>query len=439
MRLTKISLLLVVSFLFLGDQLILLRNLPQWSEVNLNIPRGVVTPDMFKRLSDGDDDAPSINRAIHFLKKAKQTKLTFLSRRYVLRTAVLQQDSVIAWIGQGWSEPQSLISRFEELGPGTWLVIDQLSDDAVTISGPGSRGSSFRHIGVFERQPQPVAGAAWIPKAYRYAFSVEDTRGTVIFDDIFLFDVTLGIRAHASGRLSVNSLRGQVFDNALYLDKSYDSSEITAFHVWPYWSQADSVLSYTQAHFDAIWLERADTSFIDRIFVFGAHSGIRLGQSQNESNAVIGGPATKNTIGSIQCDFTQWCLWITGSGVTVQASSLSSQGQEYDRSRPPAPISDASAIRIDGQAVMQIGQVWQDFMDHDTVTFNNATEASNVEVGSLYEDFRFALRPLSHVNMVSISGAQHIFSVALPPMTIALPGETIAPSNANTNGLVRIP
>lgn len=396
-----------------------------------------VTPDQFRQPQDGDDDAPSINRALAALRHLKLNQLDFLPRPYLLRSAVLQNDVSVHWKGLGWSEPGGAISSPSALGAGTWFVVEQPGFTPITITGLGSRGTVVENIGVFQEQPAvPVAGS-WQPTPFPYVFRVESTYGLVRFQHIMLFAVTNGISAHLSGRLEVDGLYGQVFTNALKVDKSYDANTYRDLHFWPYWSQSVPAMDHVQNHFDAVWLQRADTGVVDNLFVFGARSAIRLDQSDDETATMPGGAATKNTLATIHCDSTRWCVWITGYNVHFQADSIESQGQRWTGpGTSPVAMKTAAAIRIEGQAVIQVGRIWQEFTDHSTISYLNRRSASSIQLGSLYEDFTYADLHPAHATMTSTASERSQLVLFAPPMTVLRPGQSVSNGNEGTNGIV---
>ncbi len=397
-------------------------------------------PDDFHRPQDGGDDAPSINRAIAFLKQSGRNQLKFLARRYRLRSPVKQFDVAIHWCGSGWSESYGAATAEQGLGRGTWLVIEHPGFTPVEISGIGSRGTVVSDIGVFEKQPDLSSSGSWQPTAYSYVFDVEATYGLVRFEHVMLLAVTRGINAHLSGRLQVDGLYGQVFDNAVKVDKAFDADSYQGFHIWPFWSQAIPVMAYTQSHLDALWLERADTGFIDKMFVFGARSGVRLGQSEDDSISVPGGVATKNTIGALHCDFTRWCIWITGTNVHFQADDIDSQGQRWAKAGDPAiALAQTASIRVEGQAVIQAGRVWQEVTDHSTISYLNRQLASNIQIGSLYEDFSYADQRPAHATMVTVTSGQSLLFISAPPMVVKRPDQTLLNGDETTNGHIKSP
>ena len=224
------------------------------------------------------------------------------------------------------------------------------------------------------------------------------------------------------------------------MDKAFDADSYQGFHVWPFWSQATPAMAYTQSHLDALWLERADTGFIDKMFVFGARSAVRLGQSEDESTSVPGGVATKNTIGALHCDFTRWCVWITGTNVHFQSDSIDSQGQRWTKTGDQATaLFQSASIRIDGQAVIQAGRVWQEVTDHSTISCLNKHAASNIQIGSLYEDFSYADRRPAHATMVPVISGQSSLFIAAPPVIVKRPDQTLFSGDEMTNGRIKSP
>ena len=401
---------------------------------------GCVMPDDYREPADGEDDAPSINRALTSLKDTHRSDLCFMSRNYWLRSPIVQSNVFITWHGQGWSETITPDLNRQQRGSGTWLILDHPGFIPITISGPGSRGSVVEDVAVAEVQPGDTSRSDWKPTAYPYIFDVESTFGMVRFQNLMFFAVTDGISAHEAGRLSLDGLYGQVFDNLVKVDKSYDANRYEAIHVWPYWSQDAGVMAYTQKHLDALWLQRADTGLIDDVFVYGANAALRLDQSATESGTVEGGPASKNSIGTLHCDATRWCVWVTGFGVHFQAANIDSQGQQWTSPHAtPRALSNSAAVRVDGQAVIQIGRVWQEFTDHSTFSFLNTASASNIQVGSLYEDFRYADRGPATLTMHSSTAGGHAFSVSMRPMVVMRADQRLLAGEAGTNGIVRVP
>ena len=75
-----------------------------------------VVPDCFRQPQDGDDDAPSINRAIVALTRSRHNQLVFLARIYLLKSPVTQRDVELHWVGAGWSEPATPVRDRAHLG-----------------------------------------------------------------------------------------------------------------------------------------------------------------------------------------------------------------------------------------------------------------------------------------------------------------------------------
>ena len=227
----------IVFFLFCGP--VEATSGPDQPEIAASLavePEKPVTPDQFRLKQDGDDDAPSINRAITFLSRSRRNQLDFLPHPYLLRSPIIQADVSVHWQGRGWCEPAGGASGPQSLGIGTWLVVDRPDFTPVTITGPGTRGTVVDDLAVFEKQPAASNDKQWQPTPYPYVFRLEGTYGLVLFRHIMLMAVTRGINAHLSGRLQIDGLLGQVFDNAVKVDKAYDADTYNNIHLWPFWS-----------------------------------------------------------------------------------------------------------------------------------------------------------------------------------------------------------
>ena len=386
-----------------------------------------LVPDMFRKPGDGVDDAPSIRRALAALKRTGGTKLVFRPRSYVLDSPVVQDNQFVEWQGSGWSESRPSRLPGGNVGHGTWLIVHDWGHCPITIRGIGSAGSSIEDLAVSDGEPAPTPGA-WQPVVASYMFSIQNTFGAVRFHHVMLMGIDRGIEATGSGRLSVEDLQGQVFDNMIHIDRSFDADTISGIHAWPFWSQQKNVMDYQQAHLDVVTLQRADTGFIDRIFVFGARSALHFDRSKD-------GVATKNTIGALHCDATKWCIWISGTDLNFQASSIDTQGQAWTVSgAAPTPLDDAAALRVDGQAVLQIGRIWDEFIGRAPVVIANGNEASNVQIGSLYADFRRSAAPASLTVFPTRAAVESVVSVAQAPMVVVRPGGAVANTNVGAQG-----
>lgn len=133
-------------------------------------------------------------------------------------------------------------------------------------NGPGFTvtGSAFkaRRLGVF--RPQAAPGVGWIPAASNYDFNLSSTDTDL--DDILLWGSAKGVILNVGGRLRINNLRGQCFNNGITITQATDSVRITNTHFWPFWSQNANVQTYMYANFTALTVKRTDGAFVTDFF-----------------------------------------------------------------------------------------------------------------------------------------------------------------------------
>lgn len=256
--------------------------------------------------------------------------------------------------GSGWQETTE---------SGTVLYIQNTSGNPFTITGNASRGTTFRNLSIYQAHPAPTSG--WAPTAYPAVFNVSDTNGEVRFENILAFNVYQFMTAISAGQLYLNSIRGQVFNNFLTLDKAYDTVYINDIHLWPYWSSNLSVTSYQQANMNAFVFYRADSPFVNNVFVYGALRGFQFGTS-------VWGVTSKFAAGLITCDFTTYCIDSTGNNVTGHIDALKPDGQNV--ASPGTGVAGARGIRIGG-----LSAFW-DINSFETTYYD--TEAIELASGS---------------------------------------------------------
>ena len=342
-----------------------------------------------------------------------------------LRTPVVLPRAVTLH-GEGWNENGSP-------SDGTWLLVDDPSFVPITVTGVGGAGVAIENLAVSQKHAPPAPG--WTPTDYPPVFGVRDTDGGVFFRHIMLRGVNRGIDAYHAGRLNIDGLYGQVFTYAVNVDKSYDVDRYRSIHIWPYWSQHNAVLAYTQANTDAFHFQRVDTPYLDRVFAFGVRSGLRLGASANDGPALIGGSPTKVEAGTLNCDFTRWCIWVEGSS-TFQVGNLSSQGEAWPP--PPggklAPLPGAAAIQVDGSALGQVGNLWTEVTDFCTVCFSKGSAPSQLQIGRQSSNLSYSAAASPVVSML---GAPHGLSWGVPPLLLGVDGHRVL--NLDATGIVYQP
>jgi hypothetical protein len=233
-------------------------------------------------------------------------------------------------------------------------------------------GTTFRNLAVTQDHPNPSTTfpTAWTPTTYPYVFNVT-TASDVLFQNVLMDGVYAGIKAVTSGRLRIEGLFGQFFMNAVYADESLDSDRWNNIHVWPYWSvnmtvaQQQNVYNYQYAHLDALQLGRADTNYIDNVFVLGARSGLRFSGSPISYDVAATNQflrtSGRNSIGKFQCDGCTNAIWVDSTvmgpdpnhssaygiiGPDAKISQLDFTGTDYG-TPPFNPVAASTAIKVD--------------------------------------------------------------------------------------------
>ena len=330
--------------------------------------------------TDGANDAPSIQRAIDTLCRGTGNTLYWLPRHYVIASPIVQ-DCALMWHGDGWQEAPSDIATAR----GTWLDIEGAGFKPVTIRGAAAKGSEIKDIAVDQPgQPAPPETGQWTPAPYPHVFNVENVGGYVGFRHIFMDGVSNGIRSFNGGRTVVDGLWGQFFNNDVLYDQETDVSRIYEVHSWPYWSGKLPVIDFQQARHQAIVLGRADSPFVDRIFVFAASSGILI------RTGAEGGTATGVEVGMISCDSVVVCVQDDGNGVDMFIGEMRQFGQRELNSA--VPYTGATALLIKGQGVFHIGLLSAKLIDAAPVVASNNDACSNVLISQMDVEFNYSRR-----------------------------------------------
>lgn len=363
----------------------------------LGLRRIAVYPDDYKSTADGTDDAPSIQRAMNYIctapgQAASGGNLALMARVYELDSSV-NVPCTVNMYGQGWEEQM-------QLGSGTWLhITSKLSgSDAFNVTTTLARASEFSDFAITEDHatPSTTAGTSWSPTSYPAVFNLNGVGAAVFFRHILWDGIYQGIYANGAGRIELDGMYGDIFDYLVAIDGSEDVDRIRNVHIWPYWTnslvsgsaatpamtqaQQNNVEAYRIANANAIILNRVDTPFMDEVFTIGLHSAVAIGYTSNGNL----GTTTKLHLGRISCDMAQYCLWVM-SAVTSQASAIIDQ-MDYHGENPfttGAPNSGGAMVELDGNASLQIGQMFADMVGSAIFNMPNSTVCSEVHVGSL--------------------------------------------------------
>lgn len=420
--------------------------------ISEGVARRGFTPDDYIQTADAGDDSISIQRVINGVcgGALRSSNLSFLSRHYSLRSPI-NQPCKIDWNGQGWLEQLNGQASIPS-APGTWFDVGPSfasgATAPITLGGSAS-GSVVRDVAFSEPgQPAPpnpnvnssgqvIGWPAWAPIAYPPVFNVTQAPG-VLFHHLFFPGVYQGVHTEGSGRTSFTDIKGQSFDYLIDMHYAFDVSRIVDIHGgWPFWSSADPVLQYGQAHADVIRSFRNDTPFWDRIFVFGVRSGIAIDTDpQGQSAYLPGGSTTGFALGIISCDFTVHCLWIKPNAASQgHTQSIRSYGQKWDTiaADPVVMMPGSNVMQIDGTGVFQISMMQNFGSDGETINFTSTANGSNIAIGSLY-GILTRMSPNSVVaRFPTTGGPLSLLSISIPLLTPDHPSG-FADTNTSPNG-----
>ncbi len=342
----------------------------------------------FGAVGDGTtDDAPAIQAAVDAMNAAGGGILEFGPRAYRLASPVVVDSVAIIFQGAGFTEGSAIAD-------GTWLSHRHHRLHALHLHRRRcARLDRARHRGA----PDAHAAAqvpGWAPTDYDFVFRVQDCQGAVEFKNVLLVAVNRGIWCDNSGRLNIESLRGQVFTTGVEIDRAYDTCRIQHVHFWPFASADDDVVRWQQQNSDAVVLRRVDGIFIDDVFALGARSVLRF--------APVGrGTISKFYVGSLYADFALYPIWIESNGVTGQIANATTQSELFNSGGQP--LAGGTGIRIDGNnARLQIGNLRIDDAESNAIRVNGT--------GSRLDIFSFRAEYFNRLN--DGSAAIHLANVA---------------------------
>ncbi len=301
-----------------------------------------VYPETYGAVGDGvTNDAPAIQLAISAL-SATGGVVRFGAKTYRMDSPVTISSATVRLQGAGFTEGPGP-------GQGTWLTTTQAAT-VITFSGVTARGSVMRDIALFQAQPTPAV--SWTPVASDYFVKVTDCLGGVDFENVFLCNLTNGVKVFNSGRTNFTRIRGQVFGVGIYTDKALDVPKFVDIHFWPFWSADANVMAYSQANALGFVTGRAAGPMFQQCFGLGLFRHFYFFASAD-------GVTTKFFIDQCYTDFCKHAIYCDAAGVNGMVGTLTFQGETYGGSG--TPISGASALYITGNDfTAQIGSLRAD-------------------------------------------------------------------------------
>jgi hypothetical protein len=332
------------------------------------------------------NDAPAIQAAVDAMNAAGGGILEFGPHAYRLASPVVVDSVAITFQGAGYTEGSSIAD-------GTWLTIDTTGFTPFTFTGGGARGSTVRNLAVRQVHTAPQV-PGWTPTNYDFVFRVPDCLGAVEFKNVLLVSVNRGIWCDNSGRLNIESLRGQVFTTGIEIDRAFDTCRIQHVHFWPFGTADDDVVRWQQQNSDVIVLHRVDGIFMDDIFALGARSVLRFVSSGT-------GSVAKFYVGNLYADFALYPVWIQNNGVTGQIANATTQSELFNGGGQP--LSGAIGLRIDGNNTrLQVGNLRIDDGESNAIRVNGS--------GNRLDIFSFRAEYYNQLN--DGSAAIHLANVA---------------------------
>lgn len=380
-----------------------------------------LVPDWYKQTTDGTDDAPSIQRAINASCAIGGGRVDLLSRHYSIQSPISIPCAIIMQ-GRGWQEPNQSATS----GGGTWLDVTSPSFSAITISGVPAEGTEIRDIAFDQpNQTPPTSTGTWTPVVYAPVINVVGVGGKTRLSNTMFWGVYDGVAFTNGGRFIADHLYGQFFHAGLTGSLQLDSIRLDQIHIFPYWSYQAPVIAWQQVNAIGIVLGRVDTPFIDNVFVFGAADGIQF-RTDASSGGVPGGVSTGFEIGKLSCDSVVNCVDIEGAGVNGHIGQIRQAGQQGTSSG--APYTDATVIRVVGQANIQVGLMSALLIDKTAISDISTTVCSSIQVGESSFDYTLSAQPAVYLFTQAYGGCQSRVDFGIKPLLI-LGGKTLTASN----------
>lgn len=235
-------------------------------------------------------------------------------------TATVQVPAGVMLVGEGAQPYIAPNGTTAVPGLGSWLHFDHSGIGIQFVgSTAASAASVLRSVGTMRTHAAP--GGGWAATVYDYDIDVQGVETFV--DDVVLLNPYKGVRIINSGygRLWLNRVRGQAFNEFINLEQSYDTCRVTNCHQWPYWSQHSAVTAYQQTNLKAYRVARSDTTILSGCFSIYQNVGL-------EVYGTVNGTAYRLRVTDCEFDHTTYGVRVLSSAddASILFSGLGSFG-----------------------------------------------------------------------------------------------------------------
>ena len=307
--------------------------------------------------NDSTDLGPPLQKAINAASAQQGRTVRIPSGRYLLSSAVLLQGGSLGGVevrGDGYAKPAIQARAVTNQSyKGTWIHINSTSFLPFEIKGTGvtMRDIAFDH-------DQPADAPGFTPTNYPYTIQitgwVNDATVQVltfdtVLDNLFFYKATRGINQvsasalYPAGRIYIHRLAGQFFISAFRAEYLGDPLHLSEWHLWPFWSDSENVLRYSDINNVPIAIGFSVGGYITNVFSYSANKGIYLFTNSygvTASLSVLGGSFDRTVFGF----YSDQNGAVGNSLVNFHHDGLRDGANTY---MLPG-FADSSAVRIDG-------------------------------------------------------------------------------------------
>lgn len=200
---------------------------------------------------------------------------------------------------------------------GTWLYFDHVGRGLYFRDGVSDKnyGAVVDSVGILRNQS--AAGGGWAPTTCDYDIQTDTSHLTV--RSVYPYRSTKFLNVRNAGTLTINDIRGQVFQEGIRLERTTDVARIIDVHFWPYWSQDSNVTTYMTDTLKGLVLQRADNPVVRGWFSIYSRHGFYIEETADGNTSKLSGS---------DIDFDQSDFGISiAAGATVTAKLVNVQHQ----------------------------------------------------------------------------------------------------------------